>query len=317
MTGAMLAGAVVGLGLFVLLRALFPARRGLRSRLSEYDEVARRAQPGKAGTRPVLSAKPDRQAETEDKPERRRDRVQTELGRELAKFCEDRGWELRSTRADLAILGRDYETYLASKVLAPLAAFAFTPVFVVLVMFAGGISLSIPLWAGLAFAGVAFFFPDLQLRQAAAEARDDFRHVVGAFLDLVAMNLAGGRGVPEALMTASQVGSGWPMLRIREALANARIAGMTPWQALGVLGEEIDVAELADLAAALALVADDGAKVRQSLSARAGSMRSREISTIEGRAGQNSQTMLIAQLSFCLGFLVFLIYPSAVQVISF
>ncbi len=312
----MLAGAVVGLGLFTLLRALFPARRGLRARLSEYDEVARRAQPGKAPLRPqipIKSPKPD----DADGTEKRTDRIQTELGRSLARFCEERGWELRSTRADLAILGRDYETYLASKVLTPIVALAFTPVFMVLVMFAGGISLSIPLWAGLAFAGAAFFFPDLQLRQAAAEAREDFRHVVGAFLDLVAMNLAGGRGVPEALMTASQVGSGWPMLRIRETLANARIAGMTPWQALGVLGEEINVAELADLAAALALVADDGAKVRQSLSARAGSMRSREISAIEGRAGQNSQTMLIAQLSFCLGFLVFLIYPSAVQVISF
>ncbi len=318
----MLAGAVVGLGLFTLLRALFPARRGLRARLSEYDEVARRAQPGRTTVRPPAPVKPAKQDESAKKDEAegargRTERIQTELGRSLARFCEERGWELRSTRADLAILGRDYETYLASKVLTPIVALAFTPVFVVLVMFAGGISLTIPLWAGLAFAAAAFFFPDLQLRQAAAEAREDFRHVVGAFLDLVAMNLAGGRGVPEALMTASQVGSGWPMLRIREALANARIAGMTPWQALGVLGEEINVAELADLASALALVADDGAKVRQSLSARAGSMRSREISTIEGRAGQNSQTMLIAQLSFCLGFLVFLIYPSAMQVISF
>jgi len=313
----MLAGAVVGLGMFVLLRALFPARRGLRARLAEYDEVARRSQPGKSSPRVQAPVKPLAQEEKEGGRQRRADRLQSELGGALAKFCEERGWELRSTRADLAILGRDYETYLAGKVLAPLVALAFTPVFVVLVMFAGGISLSIPLWAGLAFAAVAFFFPDIQLRQAAAKAREDFRHVVGAFLDLVAMNLAGGRGVPEALMTASQVGSGWPMLRIREALANARIAGMTPWQALGVLGEEVDVAELADLAAALALVADDGAKVRQSLSARAGSMRSREISAIESKAGQNSQTMLIAQLSFCLGFLVFLIYPSAMQVISF
>ncbi len=329
MTGALLAGAVVGLGLFVLLRALFPARRGLRTRLSEYDEIAKSSRPSRTAapsrtTGSVKTAKPEADTEDGEKTGKkdagkggRTDRIQSELGRALAAFCEERGWELRSTRADLAILGRDYEAYLASKVLTPVVALAFTPVFVVLVMFAGGISLNIPLWAGLAFAGLAFFFPDLQLRQAAAEARDDFRHVVGAFLDLVAMNLAGGRGVPEALMTASQVGASWPMLRIRESLANARIAGMTPWQALGVLGEEINVAELADLASALALVADDGAKVRQSLSARASSMRSREISAIEGRAGQNSQTMLIAQLSFCLGFLVFLIYPSAIQVISF
>jgi len=43
-------------------------------------------------------------------------------------------------------------------------------------------------------------------------------------------------------------------------------------------------------------------------------MRSREISAIEGKAGQNSQTMLIAQLLFCLGFLIFLIFPSLMQI---
>ncbi|GAB2847206.1 type II secretion system F family protein [Actinocorallia aurea] len=304
MTGALLAGALVGGGLFLLLRAMFPARRGLRSLLAEYDQVTKR---GGAAAAPKSPDAP-RPSLTE--------RLQGEVGASLAKIIDDRGWELRSTRADLAILNRDYQTYLASKVLAPAVALAFTPLFVALFSLTG-ISLMIPVWGGLLFALAAFFFPDLQLRQEAATAREDFRHVVGAFLDLVSMNLAGGRGVPEALMTASQVGGGAPMLAIREALANARIVGHTPWQALGTLGERIAVAELADLAAALALVADDGAKIRQSLSARAASMRGREISALEGRAGQNSQTMLIAQLSFCLGFLVFLLYPSAMQVISF
>ncbi|ROO90100.1 Flp pilus assembly protein TadB [Actinocorallia herbida] len=306
MTGAILTGALVGAGLFLLLRALFPARRGLRSLMAEYDEVTKH---GGAAAKAAKAADTPRPSLTE--------RLQKEVGEALAKIIEDRGWELRSTRADLAILDRDYQTYLASKVLAPAVALAFTPLFVALLALTGGVSLMIPVWGGLLFALAAFFFPDLQLRQEAGEAREDFRHVVGAFLDLVSMNLAGGRGVPEALMTASQIGAGAPMLAIREALANARIVGQTPWQALGALGERIAVAELADLASALALVADDGAKIRQSLSARAASMRSREISALEGRAGQNSQTMLIAQLSFCLGFLVFLLYPSAMQVISF
>ena len=43
------------------------------------------------------------------------------------------------------------------------------------------------------------------------------------------MNLAGGRGVPEALMTASEVGTGWAFWRIRDALASARITGQTAW----------------------------------------------------------------------------------------
>jgi tight adherence protein C len=123
------------------------------------------------------------------------------------------------------------------------------------------------------------------------------------------MNLAGGRGVPEALMAASEIGGGWSMWRLRDALANARITGQTPWQALGALGEEIRLDELRDLAAALSLVAEDGAKVRESLTARAVSLRRRELADLEGQAGERSQSMLVAQMFLVAGFLVFLVFP--------
>ena len=111
--------------------------------------------------------------------------------------------------------------------------------------------------------------PYSQIRRRAEARRRDFRHVVSSFLDLVAMNLAGGRGVPEALQTATSVSDGWAMVRIRDTLEAARLQGTTPWTALGALGDELDIDELRDLAAALALVAEDGAKVRDSLAARA------------------------------------------------
>jgi len=171
------------------------------------------------------------------------------------------------------------------------------------------LSVVIPIWAGLIFAAVFFFLPDLELRGQVEKRQRDFRHAIGAFLDLVAMNLSGGRGVPEALMAASEIGSGWALWRIRDALANARISGHTPWQALGMLGEEVRVEELRDLAAALSLVADDGAKVRESLSARAASLRRRELADLEGQAGEKSQSMLVAQMLLCAGFLIFLTYP--------
>ena len=103
---------------------------------------------------------------------------------------------------------------------------------------------------------------------------------------------------------------------IRDALANARITGQTPWQALGALGEDVGVEELTDLSAALSLVAEDGAKVRESLTARAASLRRREISDLEGKAGQRSQSMLIAQMLLCVGFLLFILYPAAIAVFN-
>ncbi|PKK12689.1 MULTISPECIES: type II secretion system F family protein [Thermomonospora] len=299
---AMLAGATVGLGLYLLVRALFPARPGLAASLAAFDRA--RAQDTAERQRRVSPGMEEISG------------LRARVGRALVRFYESRGWEQRSVRADLALLERSYEGFLATKFLLPAAALIFMPVLVGYAALVGlGDSLAVPAWMALIMAGFFFFLPDLQLRQEAAQRRRDFRHVVGAFLDLVAMNLAGGRGVPEALMTAAQVGDGWAMVRIREALANARIVGQTPWQALGRLGEEVNVAELRDLAAALTLVADDGAKIRQSLAARAASMRSRELSELEGKAGERSQSMLIAQLLFCFGFLVFLGFPALIRIL--
>jgi Flp pilus assembly protein TadB len=161
-----------------------------------------------------------------------------------------------------------------------------------------------------------FFLPDLALRSEAERRRADFRRIVGIFLDLVAMNLAGGRGLPEALLTASTISDNWALVRIRQALANARLFGTTPWAALGELGREIGVEELSDLAAALTLAADDGAKIRQSLSARAATMRRRELAEVEGEAGEKSQSMLVAQLVICTGFMIFLAYPAVSQLMK-
>ncbi|WP_030174797.1 type II secretion system F family protein [Spirillospora albida] len=305
MTGAMAAGAVVGLGLYVLARALFPARPGLAARMAALDAARRRdlAETQAAGRiSPTLE---------------RVGGMRARVGGELVRLCEARGWRLRSVRADLALTERSLEAFLATKFLLPAAALLFIPLIVAYFAVLGlGSSVQIPAWLCVLFAVLFFFFPDMQLKQEAQARRQDFRHVVGAFLDLVSMNLAGGRGVPEALMTAANVGEGWAMHRIRDALANARITGQTPWQALGRLGDELDIAELRDLAGALALVADDGAQIRASLGARAASMRSRELSDLEGKAGERSQSMLVAQLFLCAGFLIFLAYPALMRVLA-
>ncbi|GLY76809.1 type II secretion system F family protein [Actinoallomurus iriomotensis] len=303
MTVALLAGAFFGLGAYLLFRALFPPRPGLSARLAAFDAARRRGEAEPTG----------RAAATAERVTGLRAR----FGRSLAAFYESRGWQQRSVRADLTLLDRSFENFLATKFLLAIGAIVFIPILVAYFAVLGlHVVVAVPVWLGLFFALIFFLLPDMQLRQEAASRRRDFRHAVSAFLDLVAMNLAGGRGVPEALMTAANVGDGWAVRRIRDALANARITGITPWQALGRLGDDVNVDELRDLSAALALVADDGAKVRQSLSARAASMRSRQLADIEGKAGERSQSMLVAQLLLCAGFLVFLAYPAVMRVVA-
>lgn len=294
MTTVMLTGAVTGLGIFLLILALIPRRVSLVRQLAAYD----------AAHPPAFRARPQALSGNESRVSRR-------LGSVLARFCAEQGWEFPSLRANLALVGESFESYLATKVLLAIFGLLLGPLLLTLLSI-GGVQLSfaVPLWAGVLLAAVFFFLPDLELKQKVDRRRRDFRHAIGAFLDLVAMNLAGGRGVPEALMSASEVGSGWAMWRIKDALTNARIIGQTPWQALGALGEEVRIDELRDLSAALSLVAEDGAKVRESLATRAASLRRRELAELQGQAGERSQSMLVAQMLLAVAFLVFLIYPA-------
>jgi pilus assembly protein TadC len=294
-TAAFLAGGVAGLGLLLLVLAWHPPRPRLARQLAAFDA----ARWGANGHWPGTGDGDGRESE-----------LRWRFGRWLARLCAQQGWEFRSLRANLALAGMSYEVFLATKVLLAVLGLLLGPALEVLVGVAGvRLPLEIPVWLGLLLAASFFFLPDLELKQKADKRRRDFRHAIGSFLDLFAMNLAGGRGVPEALMAAGDVGDGWAFRRIRDSLASARITGRTPWHALGALGDEIKITELRDLAAALSLVAEDGAKVRESLVARAASLRRRELSDLTGQAGERSQSMLVAQLLLCGGFLVFLVFP--------
>ena len=301
MTAAVAAGAITGTGLFLLCLALIPRRVSLARRIAAFD-----AGQDYAGSGRAASLRDGKESE-----------VSRKIGSALAKFCAEQGWEFPSIKANLSLTGKSFESYLASKVLLAIFGLILIPLLSLMAGSAGvHIPVVVPVWLGLILAVIFFLLPDVELKQKATARRRDFRHAVGSFLDLVAMNLAGGRGVPEALMSASEIGNGWAMWRIRDALANARITGMTPWQALGRLGTEVGIEELQDLSAALSLVAEDGAKVRQSLAARAASLRRREIADLEGKAGERSQSMLIAQMLLCIGFLLFILYPAATAVFS-
>ncbi|GGC02969.1 type II secretion system F family protein [Cellulomonas carbonis] len=302
MTPVLVAGGVAGLGLLLLGLVLAPPRSRAGVDLARLDLVRSHQ---RSGVVTGLRAGADTGGLTAG------------VGRRAARALDGAGLELGQLRSDLAVVGRPMETHLAVTVLAALAGLLVPFVVAVLAVLLGiGVAVHVPLLAALALALTGAVVPQVLVRSQAADRRRDFRHVVGSFLDLVAMSLAGGRGVPEALQSASELSDGWGMVRIRNALGSARLRGETPWAALGQLGAELRIAELRDLAAALALVAEDGAKVRDSLSARADSMRRRELAESEGKAGENSQAMLVAQLLLCVGFLIFLIYPAMVTVLG-
>ena len=76
------------------------------------------------------------------------------------------------------------------------------------------------------------------------------------------------------------------MLLIRETLLRARLSGEDTWDALAELGERIGVSDLRELGSLIKNVSDDGAQVRQTLSARAASMRRARLANEEGASPQ-------------------------------
>ena len=296
-TWILLGGALSGAGVLMLVLILAPPAIQPAAALAELDsqrderrlrQEARRLNPRERALPDWLDA----------------------LGYRAAALLRRTGIDLGALNSDLSVLGRSLERHLVTSLLLGLLGFGAPLLVTALGTLAGRPMGSLPLLACLVLGAAMAALPTARLRSRAAQARRDFRHVVGSFLDLVSMSLGAGRGVPEALDAASALSDDPAMARIRDALAAARLRGETPWAAMGRLGTTLRIDELRDLSAALALVAEDGAKIRESLSARATSMRRRELADAEGRAGENSESMLVAQLVIAIGFIVFLVYPA-------
>jgi hypothetical protein len=120
----------------------------------------------------------------------------------------------------------------------------------------------------------------------------------------------------QALVDAARLSDQWPMAG-RPDLDRARLAGpgVSNWEALAALGQRIGVDELRELGGLVKLVADDGAQVRATLSARAASMRRHELADAEGEDAEREQSMRLAQMLIVAGFLVFIGYPALSNVL--
>ena len=296
-TWILLGGALSGAGVLMLVLILAPPAIQPAAALAELDsqrderrlrQEARRLNPRERALPDWLDA----------------------LGYRAAALLRRTGIDLGGLSSDLSVLGRALERHLVTSLLLGLLGFGAPLLVTALGTLAGRPMGSLPLLACLVLGAAMAALPTARLRSRAAQARRDFRHVVGSFLDLVSMSLAAGRGVPEALDAASALSEDPAMVRIRNAIDIARLRGETPWSALGQLGTQLRISELRDLSSALALVAEDGAKIRSSLAARATSMRRKDLSDAEGKAGENSESMLVAQLVIAMGFIVFLVYPA-------
>lgn len=296
MTGwVVLAGAGVGVGLVWLAALLMPARVDMVGAAQRWESARATA----AVHAPLGVGRPSPRAR---------------IGRLLATLLGRRGVQLRRVRQDLAMVNRDLESFLVAAAMKSLLGL-FAPIALFTLLTASGASPppSSPIVFGAILAvGMAVLSVE-QLHREADDRRDELRRTLSTYLDLVAMAMAGGRGHPEALPMAAQIGDGWTFELLEDTVVGARDAGTTPWAALGELGERCDINELRDLSTALILVADNGARVRETLMARAESLRATRLTQAQEEAKKRSDSIEWNQLVIVGGFVIWLFYPTIVN----
>ena len=222
-----------------------------------------------------------------------------------------------SVRRDLRTLERSPDDHIA-RCLGYGLILGFVPPVAAAVLALGGVgvSITVPVGAALLFAAGGLALPALELHQQAEKRRADFKHALSAYLNLVGVNVAAGRGVEGALEKAAATGQGPAFTAIRRALYRAQATGQTPWAALDALGAEIGIDELRELAATIALAGGVGAKVRESLAAKAATLRKRGLSEIQAAANAASERMAMPVVLLVIGLIVFIGYPAISRILS-
>jgi tight adherence protein C len=297
---SLLLGGGLGLGVFLLVRALVWSRPRLARALVDLD-------------RPRLSVA-DRRALDQA---RRVEAWERRLGRSLVALVAGLGVDLDRSRSDLRVVGQPVERLCVEKVAAAIAGLVMPLLWAVLLT-SGGVAVPPGLVAvvALATATAGFVLPDVVLRRAAAVRRDGFRHALSSYLDLVNVVLAGGAGIETALRAAADAGDGWAFTEIRAALDRAQFTRASPWDVFNDMGDALAIPELCELSASARLAGEQGARVKSSLVAKAASLRGHEMARIEAAAQSASERMAIPTVLLFTAFIVFIGYPALAVIVG-
>jgi len=278
---AAIAGAFFAIGLLVLAQGLFPAKPGLSARLSQFSDQ-------------------DLGASATDHS----------LVQSLAVMLLEtvKGEKLQDLQADLDVTDITFEHMAMEKVkaaggagfLAAAVAYYFDAI-------TGPVGLLMTLVIG---AVVGYVIPDFDLRKKAAERRTEFSRALTAFITLLGSSIAGGGGVSTAMNDAAAMGNGWVFVKLRDALDTAYLEGTSSWIALDKLGRKLQVGPLIELAGSLTLAGTSGARVTETLTARAESSRTKELTDARAQAEAQSSKLGMPIGLMLLAWAVFMGYPA-------
>ncbi|MFF9594065.1 type II secretion system F family protein [Streptomyces sp. NPDC014646] len=285
---AVLPAAASGALLGLAVRAAWPARPDLTAVLDRLDADK---------TRPGLTPAPV--AATGSLDERVGNRL---LGSGLA----DR---IPLPIKDLNLLRISPAQHLGKRFLFALYGLLLPQLVQALLMLAGaGFPFALPTVVSLGLAVLFWILPGREVTRNAAASRLVVRHAAASYLERVALARIANSGAAQSLTETAEVGDGWIFVRMRQVFAEADLAGITVWDALKQLGEELDIPELTRPADTLAL-AGDGAAVYATLQAQARQLRIAMLADAKAQANEASAAMVLPVTFGVVLMLIFVMIP--------
>lgn len=301
LTWAVVGGATAGLGVVLIARELLPSQPQLAAALE-------RLQPPRLTPTTAV-------VEVEGAQAKGSGALESRVGQRLLRPLQDAPF-VHLPERELNLLGRPVAQHLGQKVLMGLLGLVFPTVFT-LVASAAGVTLPIvvPALGGLVLGAVLFVVPDLEVRRKAAGAREEFARAVSAYIDLTALERSAGVGAHQALAQAATVGHSWVFVRLREELTRAELSGVTPWEALHNLDEELGLPELSDVADIMRLCGEHDTAVVDTLRARSRGLRVALLSQEQTRANEESERMVMPVAGLGLIFFTLLGAPAILRIL--
>ncbi|HET7477086.1 MAG TPA: type II secretion system F family protein [Dermatophilaceae bacterium] len=293
---ALAGGALIGLGVALLGWRFTPADPDL-------SDALRRLSPEHAKRHAVDTA-------------HRSGDARERLGRWGMRALPVVAWGTTPTK-ELAILRIPLTRYYGEKILFAVLGLAIPPLITAFFTLIGAQPpIFIPIVATVGLAAVMFFVPDYNARDDAKRARAEFGRALGAYIDFVALERNSGSGPRQAMEVAAEVGDSWVFRRLGEELARTRWSGLTPWDAMHGLADELGLPELDDLADIMRLSGEEGAQIYRSLRARSAGMRTAMLTSEKAKANEMGEKMSIPMSLLGVIFLAILVAPALLRVIG-
>lgn len=233
-----------------------------------------------------------------------------------ARLLADFGLRISLPHKDLNLLRKSPAEHLGRRVLFALFGLLSPQLLQVMLALAGApLPFLIPTGLSLIMGVIFWLSPGRDVKREAAAARLVVRHAAASYLERVALARIANSGAGQALTDTADVGDGWIFERMRTVFDQAELAGVTPWDALSQLGDELDIPELARPADTLAL-AGEGAAVYTTLQAQARQLRIALLSDAKADANEASASMVLPVTFGVILMLTFVMIPVVATILA-